>query len=276
MTYLQFHLVFLLPPILLLAWAAWRDRGSWAGTLAATGAPARWALGTIVLLALLWTTPWDNYLVYREVWGYPPGRVLATIGYVPVEEYAFFLLQPILTGLFLFHLARRDARRGAGPAQVPHATGVAVRTVSTAFWLAVAAAGAGMIVAGASWTYLGLILAWAAPIAALQTAVAGHRLWAWRRLAATSIVVPTAYLWIADRIAIGAGIWWISEPLTTGVHLVGLPIEEATFFLMTNLIVAQGLVAFLDMGPDLIRRLRARWLRRAADGDPHAAPHATP
>ena len=63
------------------------------------GPALKW-LGVVLLLAFAYTTPWDNYLVFREVWGYPPGRVLATIGYVPVEEYAFFLLQPIMTGLF--------------------------------------------------------------------------------------------------------------------------------------------------------------------------------
>ena len=254
MTYLQFHLVFLLPPIAALLWAARRDPRPLAGRLAATSPPALWALGTILALALIWTTPWDNYLVYREVWGYPPGRVLATIGYVPVEEYAFFLLQPILTGLFLFALARR----GTAPTDVSDGAARTVRTVGTAFWLAATAAGAVMFALGGTWTYLGLILVWASPIAALQVGVAGHRLWAWRRLTALAIAVPTLYLWVADRIAIAAGIWWISEPLTTGVDLFGLPVEEAAFFLMTNVLIVQGLVAFLDMGPELVRRVRKR------------------
>ena len=51
-------------------------------------------------------------LVFREVWGYPPGRVLATIGYVPVEEYMFFLLQPLLAGATLYWLLGRAIGRG--------------------------------------------------------------------------------------------------------------------------------------------------------------------
>jgi lycopene beta-cyclase len=67
------------------------------------------ALALHAVIAFVYTTPWDNYLVYREVWGYPPGRVLGTIGYVPVEEYAFFVIQTLATGLFA-------VRGGAGPA----------------------------------------------------------------------------------------------------------------------------------------------------------------
>ena len=37
------------------------------------------------LLAVSYTTPWDNYLVWKGIWSYPPGRVLATIGWVPVR-----------------------------------------------------------------------------------------------------------------------------------------------------------------------------------------------
>ncbi len=34
-------------------------------------------------LALVYTTPWDNFLVYRGIWAYPSGRVLATLGSGP-------------------------------------------------------------------------------------------------------------------------------------------------------------------------------------------------
>jgi lycopene cyclase domain-containing protein len=58
-------------------------------------------------------------------------------------------------------------------------------------------------------------------------------------------LVPTLYLWVIDRIAIGNGIWRISDAYTTGIQLFGLPIEEATFFLVTNLLVVQGLSLLL-------------------------------
>jgi lycopene cyclase domain-containing protein len=74
-TYLQFHLVFTLPPLLLLALLTWR--AFYRGRVPRAGLVA---LGVHVLLALLYTTPWDNYLVARGVWGYGEGRVLFTLG----------------------------------------------------------------------------------------------------------------------------------------------------------------------------------------------------
>ena len=66
------------------------------------------ALVVIVLIAVVYTTPWDNYLVASGVWYYNPSLVVnLLIGYVPIEEYAFFVLQTLLTGLFTLWLWRR-------------------------------------------------------------------------------------------------------------------------------------------------------------------------
>jgi len=67
-------------------------------------------LGLLLLIAaaLIYTTPWDNYLVATRVWYYDPQLVLNIIlGYVPLEEYAFFILQTLLAGLFVLWLWRR-------------------------------------------------------------------------------------------------------------------------------------------------------------------------
>jgi lycopene cyclase domain-containing protein len=46
----------------------------------------------LATVAFVWTTPWDNYLVKSGVWGYGNNdRVLYVIGFVPVEEYCFFI-----------------------------------------------------------------------------------------------------------------------------------------------------------------------------------------
>lgn len=66
----------------------------------------------LAAIALVYTTPWDNYLVATRVWYYDPKLVLnLTIGYVPVEEYVFFILQTFLTGLFGLWLWDRFYRR---------------------------------------------------------------------------------------------------------------------------------------------------------------------
>jgi lycopene cyclase domain-containing protein len=232
MTYLEFHLVFLLPPLLaLLLWSRPKP-------------PRVWAYLLMPLIAFLYTTPWDNYLVSRGVWGYPEGRVLLRLGYVPLEEYLFFLLQPLLTGALLLRLA------GSPP---PSGPGV-FRVLGGGAWLLVTALGVLLLALGGKALYLGLILAYFAPVFLLQWAFGGDLLWAWRRPLLLGVALPTLYLWFADGWAIREGIWWIAEAYTLGPKAFGLPLEEMAFFLFTNLAVVQGLL--LAWHPEALRRLR--------------------
>ncbi len=242
MTYLQFHLVFIVPAILVLG--AVYSRRLRSGSVRPTG---RW-IALLCAIAFVYTTPWDNYLVAREVWWYHPDRVLGTVGYVPVEEYAFFILQPVLTGLWLAVLPRWE-RPTVTPQHRP-------RIVGGLLSVLVALAGA-LMLRQESTLYMGLILAWAFPIVAVQ--------WAWYgdvfmrnlpRLAA-GVGGATLYLWIADRVAIGLEIWIISPEYTTGLHLFGLPIEEAMFFLVTNMMVVQGIAMLAEPREGTAARLKA-------------------
>jgi lycopene beta-cyclase len=232
-TYLQFHLVFIMPPLLVAAWLA-------RGSVARLGPRARWALPAVLAIAFVYTTPWDNYLVARGVWGYGEDRVIGTIGWVPVEEYLFFLLQPLVTGFWLYYLL---AGRGRGEGEGEGRDG-AVRAVGALVYLAVAVAGA-MLLRTEAGTYMGLILAWSCPVLAGQWAFAGDIMARRLRTVVVAIAVPTLWLWFADAYAIRAGIWYISETFTLGYRPFGLPIEEATFFLVTNILVVQGLLLFL-------------------------------
>ncbi len=225
MTYLQFHLAFTLPPLVALALLQGRTRERW------------WPLALLVGIAFVYTTPWDNYLVAREVWSYPPGRVLATVGWVPVEEYAFFVIQTVLAGLWL----RLFQARWPVPPEPASAT-MGGRVAGAVFFGVLTLAGVAMLVASGHWLYLGLILAWACPVLAGMWWLGGHLIWARRRLVAVTIVPLSLYLWIADRVAIGQGIWDITDATRTGWEIVGLPVEEALFFVVTTLLVAQGLV----------------------------------
>lgn len=231
MTYAEFHFVFILPVIALLALAVWRTRST-----TGAGPDALGYIGLIAAVAFVYTIPWDNYLVYREIWGYGADRVLATIGYVPVEEYAFFLLQPVLTGLWYLLVRAR-----LGHVTVEHGSERA-KWAGVAVWLVVTVVGAVLVALDGHGLYLGLILAWAGPVLAGMWWLAGEALWANRRALAWVIGPPTLWLWVADRIAIGLGIWYIADPTRTGVEPFGLPVEEAVFFLLTNVLVAQGLL----------------------------------
>jgi lycopene cyclase domain-containing protein len=227
MTYLGFHAAFILPPILLLAWL---NRGRLAHVHPRAGA---W-LAAVAAIAVVYTTPWDNYLVWRGVWGYGEARVIGTIGWVPVEEYLFFVLQPLLAGLFLYRLLPTRL--------LPTPDGV--RWIGAGVY-AVFAIGGFLLLGTEPGTYLGLILAWAAPVLAGQWAFAGREIWERRRAFALAVAVPTLWLWMADAVAISSGIWHISERFTLGPALGPLPLEEAVFFLVTNLLAVQGLLLFL-------------------------------
>lgn len=244
MSYATFHLVFLIPPILLL-WATLPQSLSSLG-----GWRAQWALPLISIIAFTYTTPWDNYLVARNVWWYGPDRVLATIGYVPVEEYAFFLLQPILTGLFTFQYLARwhpDAKRRS-------ATGGGFGTL---LFGGLALLGAVLLVIEAEHgLYLGLILAWACPLLAGMWLYDGETLWAHRTTLLYAIGIPTLYLWVADATAIASGIWTIADAYTVGLAPLGLPLEEATFFLMTNCLVVKGILLLLFGSHDSLKDLQ--------------------
>ncbi|MBZ0308675.1 MAG: lycopene cyclase domain-containing protein, partial [Anaerolineae bacterium] len=90
MTYLNFLILFVLLPTLLMV------------TLFRQYLNQQWAkcVGALSLVAVIWTTPWDNYLVASGVWDYDRDLVLnIIIGYVPIEEYAFFVLQTLMTSV---------------------------------------------------------------------------------------------------------------------------------------------------------------------------------
>jgi lycopene beta-cyclase len=230
MTYLQFHLVFILPPLILLALAS-------RGHVRRLGSRALLALPGVILLALVYTTPWDSELIRRGVWGYGPDRVMGTLWLIPIEEYMFFVLQPLIAGLWFYRLVPPTLADAPPPSAL-------VRWSGTAVYALLALLGVWLL-GRQKGTYLGMILAWAAPVLAAQWALGAGRIAAAPRAYLLGIGIPTLYLWMADAIAIHLGIWRISEIHTLGIKFGSLPLEEATFFLATNIMVVQGLTLFL-------------------------------
>lgn len=194
-------------------------------------------LALMTTVAVAYTTPWDNYLIRQGVWFYGEGAVAVRFGAAPLGEYLFFAFQPVLVGLWLYQVGfdptyrEGDFARGA-------------RILGAAVWLLLAAGGGLLVLRGGGWYYLGAILVWACPILALQWAVGANYLLRSPKPWITAVTIPTLFLWAIDRIAIGIGIWTISTDHSTGVKLLGLPVEEAVFFLVTNLLVVTGLVLF--------------------------------
>ncbi len=242
MTYFVFLGLFLLIPIgVLLVVGLWdRARGRVIPPAMRAWSPAA-AISLHLVIALLYTTIWDNYLVATRVWWYDPALVMGlTIAYVPIEEYTFFMLQPILAGLWLLFLLRRT-RSPQG--QIRGSAHVAPVAITAVIW------SGSIILLALNWgpgIYFGLELAWALPPIALQLAFGADILWRHRRLAALAIIPLTLYLSAADALAIDRGIWTINPQKSLGLLLSGiLPVEEFLFFLLTNILLIFGLILVL-------------------------------
>lgn len=99
---------------------------------------------------------------------------------------------------------------------------------------------------GGEGTYLGLILVWAAPFAFFLWILSSEFL---LNLPLSStllpIALPTLYLWVVDTLALRRGTWSIETGTKLGFTIWdGLEIEEAVFFLATNLLIVFGLASF--------------------------------
>jgi len=108
-TYFGFLARFLGPPlVILLLLTIWDHKQGRSLPQALRSWPVGFVILAHVIVAILYTTPWDNYLVATGVWWYNPRLVTGVVlGWVPIEEYTFFILQTIMTGLWVAFLARR-------------------------------------------------------------------------------------------------------------------------------------------------------------------------
>lgn len=270
MTYFSFLSTFLVPPLLLLGLIAALDHRRNIGLPVEFQTWSPWRIVVLhVIVAVLYTTPWDNYLVATQVWWYDPELVNGLVlGWVPIEEYLFFVLQTVMTGLWLIYLLRHIA-------QVP-------RALSSNLWIAAmqfrwGATGVLFILWIASLillffgptrvTYLALELSWALPPIILQLAFGGDLIWRQRRVILLAIGIPTLYLCIGDAIAIGTGTWTIDPAQSTGILVGNLPLEEIIFFIITNTLVVLGVMLFLaksshTRAPESLMRIMYTYLGR--------------
>ena len=246
MTYLNFLLVFIVPAVALAALVTYWDARAarrLPSALRARGAGA--VLLAHVLVALLYTTPWDNYLVATRVWWYNPQLVLGiTLGWVPLEEYAFFILQTAMTGWLLLALHRRLPAAPALPVRAAAALRAAASGIAGSLWMAA------LWPLASGWRpgiYLALVLVWALPPIALQLAVGADVLWQQRRAVGSALLAATLYLAAADFWAIGSGTWTIDPAQSLDWFIAGtLPVEELIFFFLTNTLVVFGITLVIS------------------------------
>lgn len=223
-----------------------------------------------VAVAVTYTTPWDNYLVASDVWSYDPDLVTGfTIGWVPIEEYSFFVLQSLLTGSWLQYLARRIPADPSDGKQHEMERAVATGALGLVWLWSMRS----MISGAPDKSYRDLILTWALPPIMLQVGFGGDILWRNRRLIATSILTSTAYLGLTDSLAIESGTWRINPAKTIEHDVIpNLPFEELLFFFLTNVLLSFGVTLVQTKEsekrlPAIVRapyyRLKARRLNKS-------------
>ena len=105
MTYARFLGLFVALPLAVLLVLWWREtarRLPWKSVL------------QLLLVVYLATTPWDSAAVKHGLWEFPEGKTWGIrIGNLPLEEYLFFGLQTLLTGLWAARRLMLLRERGA-------------------------------------------------------------------------------------------------------------------------------------------------------------------
>jgi lycopene cyclase domain-containing protein len=263
MTYFGFLIRFIGIPLLILAVLTWWDlRRGRRMPESLTGMPGWFAILAHIIAAVVWTTPWDNYLVATGVWYYNPNLVTGiTLGWVPIEEYTFFVVQTLLTGLWVLWLARRLK---PPPTPIPHRP--RLRLVATIVVTVIVLAAVALFFSG--WkpgTYLALEVGWLLIPVIPQMLAGADAVWHNRRLVLLGLLPPWLYLSAADFLAIGSGTWTIDPNQSLGILLGGiLPIEEFIFFGLTNLLIVLGMTLFLATDNVAVKR----WSRRVFGSKP--------
>lgn len=224
-----------------------------------TALPPAAILAAHVGLAVAYTTPWDNYLVATRVWWYDKKLVTGLVlGYVPIEEYSFFVLQTALTGMWLLTMARYVPSDDAPPKDGwRYRVGLTLGIGALWAWSVY-----NLVTRRKKLTYLSLTLAWALLPIMFQTAFGGDILWQHRRLVALGIIPTTLYLGLSDSLAIDSGTWSINPEKTVDFHIGGkLPFEEGVFFLLTNVLISVGMTLMLAKeSPKRVPARVRRWL----------------
>jgi len=244
MTYFGFLLRFLLIPILgFLAITYWDNKKNRLTAGFRHGRAVWTGIAVHVLLAVVYTAPWDNYLVATGVWYYNPVLVTGlVIGYVPIEEYTFFVLETILSGSWWLFLARRSSPTPANfkpnkkLVYLPACALICIWLIFTYLFF----------FGALKWTYLSIIFFWAMPPIIIQWLFGADILWHYRKLVFWAIFIPGLYLSLMDIVALKETTWSISPSQTTGILFFEiLPLEEVVFFFITNMLITFGMTLLL-------------------------------
>ncbi|KAI8143956.1 Lycopene beta-cyclase [Fennellomyces sp. T-0311] len=228
LTYMEVHLYYTLPVLGILF-----------GLLRPFHTPQdKFKYAFLTIMAFVTASIWDNYIVYHRAWWYCPSCVTAVIGYVPLEEYMFFVIMSLMTVAFTNLIMRWHLPSVFIKPDAPVFKSMLIRYLPIAALLSIGFRAWNTAVPDTRLFYGSCILWYTFPVLALLWFGAGEYIC--RRYAAVliSIVLPTIYLCWVDKVAIAAGTWHISLRTSTGVMVApSLPLEEFMFFSLINVVL---------------------------------------
>lgn len=241
MTYAGFHFRFNLPVLLAACVLGGERFWSLPGLATAVG---------ILVIVMLFTSPWDNYAAKWGIWGFAEGRYWKKWKYLPVEEYAFFIIQSLQAMGLAAWLCGVLGPYATEPHPWTLPTQGVILGAGLVVWLVVGWLGKRIGPASRA-HYTWHLLYWFAPVILAQWVIGLPVLVErWAVLALVTLGLST-YLSMADWVAIRHGIWFFDEKQTTGWKIGGvMPWEEAAFFYLTSLLVAQS---WLILAPEALR-----------------------
>jgi len=124
-------------------------------------------IGFLITIAVVYTIPWDSYLIRTGVWSYPPEAIIGpTLFSIPAEELFFFVIQTYITTLLQILFSKpvlfaaylqNDTAPGAHDLRLRHHVGQGVLLASIVLSLL-------PDFQGKEGTYMKLILLWASPV----------------------------------------------------------------------------------------------------------------
>lgn len=257
-SYATFHALWTLPFLAGLALLA-AARAHGARTLHAL---FQWST-VLCCVAVVYTTPWDAYLIQRGVWA--STAVAGTALGIPAEEYAFFVLATVITCAAWAVMWPRARWNDATPSTPLLIAGIVAL-------LSMAAFGAACVVWSDRTLYLGLLLLWASPVLLLQWCVGAPILLAHAGTLTRVIALSGGCMAIMDVWAIHRNIWVLNPEFSLWHIARGVHVEEVAFFLLSSAMCAGGLTLAMWASHGYSPHLLAGALQRYVEQAPRVAP----
>ncbi|KAG0941252.1 hypothetical protein G6F57_005127 [Rhizopus arrhizus] len=228
LTYMEIHLYFTLPVVGLLLWILKPFHSS----------QDTFKYKFLLTIAFVTASVWDNYIVYHKAWSYCPTCVVIVIGFVPLEEYMFFIIMTVMTVSFANLMMRWHLASIFIKPNTPWIQSFFIRFVPILGLLTIAYKAWRLTVPGKPLFYGSCILWYACPVLALLWYGSGEYILRRSFSVLISIAIPTLYLCWVDILAIREGVWHISVRTSTSYFVVPhLPLEEFLFFTLINTVL---------------------------------------